>query len=142
MRKILYRLLVILFLFIGLLPRATAQKKVTKDYKNNPEWIKMMDDPNVNFYEAVKAFDMYWQGREKPVQEKEVFENYNEKKITTIRETHREAKQYAIEYKKFQNWKRESLPYVQPDGRILSMEERLKLFEKEKKERSTGPDGI
>src|SRR5690348_1144632 len=46
--------------------------------RNNPPkpaWIAMMDDPNVNYYEAVKQFDLYWKTREKPVVENEMFES-------------------------------------------------------------------
>lgn len=111
------------------------------DYSKQPHWIKMMDDPNVNYFEAVKAFETYWKGRTKPVEEKEVFSNYNQQKIVAIRKTEREAKEYAFEYKKFLYWQRQVLPYVQPNGRILSTEERLQLFEQEKKERQRRPNG-
>jgi len=94
-----------------------------------------MDDPKVNYFEAVKAFDAYWKGRTKPVEEKEVFNNFNQKKIVAIRKTEREAKEYAFEYKKFLFWQQQVLPYVQPDGSILSTEQRLRIFEQEKKER-------
>lgn len=108
------------------------------DYASKPHWIKMMEDSSVNYFEAVKAFNTYWKDRSKPVEEKEIFSNYNQRKITTVRKTEREAKEYAIEYKKFLNWQRETLPYVQADGRILSREERLRIFEKEKQERQRG----
>lgn len=111
------------------------------DYSKHPHWIKMMDDPNVNYFEAVKAFETYWKGRTKPVEEKEVFSNYNQQKIVTIRKTEREAKEYAFEYKKFLYWQQQVLPYVQPNGRILSTEERLQLFEQEKKERQRRSKG-
>jgi hypothetical protein len=32
----------------------------TTDYTNYPVWIKMMDDPKTNYYEANKAYDEYW----------------------------------------------------------------------------------
>ena len=111
------------------------------DYSKHPQWIKMMDDPKVNYFEAVKAFDTYWKGRTKPVEEKEVFNNFNQKKIVAIRKTEREAKEYAFEYKKFLFWQQQVLPYVQPDGCILSTEERLRIFEQEKKERQRKSDG-
>ncbi|MDF2188398.1 hypothetical protein [Paraflavitalea sp. CAU 1676] len=106
-----------------------------------PNWVKMMDDPKVNYFEAVKAFETYWKDKTKPVEEKEVFSNYTQKKVVTIRKTEREAKEYAFEYKKFLFWQQQTLPYVQPDGSILSTEERLRIFEQEKKDRQRRSGG-
>lgn len=35
-----------------------------KDYHSYPYWIDMMEDPNTNFFETQRAFEIYWQGRE------------------------------------------------------------------------------
>lgn len=35
------------------------------DTANVPIWINMMDDPNANFFEIQKAFNKYWEGRER-----------------------------------------------------------------------------
>ena len=60
-----------------------------KDYANHPYWIEMMQDPNANFFETVKAFDKYWENRE----------------ITT-----------GSGYKPFKRWEYYWAPRVNPDG--------------------------
>jgi PKD repeat protein/photosystem II stability/assembly factor-like uncharacterized protein len=40
-----------------------AQNRVT-DTANVPIWIKMMKDPNANFYQTQRAFNLYWEHRE------------------------------------------------------------------------------
>jgi len=71
--------MVILFTFSNAKVRAQSV-----DYKNNPEWIKMIDDPNANYFEAIKAYETYWKYHEKPKNEEEEMEamaemNYSEK---------------------------------------------------------------
>lgn len=39
-------------------------QETKNDTANYPYWIKMMQDPNANFYETQKAFNKYWEGRE------------------------------------------------------------------------------
>lgn len=101
---------------------------------STPQWVIMMNDPNTNYYEAVKAFDDFWKGKEKPVEEDEVFSN-KEKHRETKKVTDADAAKYKFEYKKFLNWKRETAPFVRAYGHILTAEERLQLFEEERKRR-------
>lgn len=35
----------------------------TKDTATHPYWIKMMQDPGINFYKTQRAFDLYWNQR-------------------------------------------------------------------------------
>src|SRR5262245_914565 len=52
-----------------------AQQKAhytEKDYAKKPLWINMMDDPNVNFFEIEKAYNIYWQHHMKPESEHDV----------------------------------------------------------------------
>ena len=45
------------------------QEEATNDTLSNyPYWIAMMDNPNVNYYKAVEAFDKYWEHRERPTE--------------------------------------------------------------------------
>ncbi len=67
----LVRLLPAAVIFLFLSSVSSAQNV---DYKNNPEWIKMIDNPNANYYEAIKAYDTYWQYHEKPNNEEEEME--------------------------------------------------------------------
>ena len=51
-----------------------AQALKSSDYQNNPAWVQMMSDPNVNYFEALKAYDDYWRGKEQPEEEEEQME--------------------------------------------------------------------
>ena len=100
--------------FTLLFGNVKAQMSEPKDYASYPYWINMMKDTNTNYYEAEKAFNTYWAGREKPQSEDEKFEkggNDNSAKSKNI--------PYSFEYKKFQLWQMRVKPYVQNDGSIL-----------------------
>ena len=118
--------ILLIFLFLLVIQITNAQNKT-------PQWIKMMEDPNVNYHEAVKNFDNYWKEKEKPIEEKEIF---NMKKNVVKDNKSKITIQYAFEYKKFQLWRRKMLPFVQENGHILNKSERLKLWEKEKNNRN------
>lgn len=123
--------LVLFFLFSG--NQLYAQQK--RDAAG-PKWIRMMDDKNVNFFEAQKDFNAFWKDKEKPTEEKEIFTSFEKNKQTKVRSNlGADAIKYSFEYKKFLNWQREVAPYVQSDGHILSTEERIKLWEQEKENR-------
>lgn len=116
-------------------------EKHSTDYKNNPVWIEMMSDPQVNYYEALKAFDTYWEGKVEPEEEAELI---TEGKIT-LREadslkavraswTQAQRNEYEVikyQFKRFKDWKRTVFPFVQTDGRILSEQERLEIWQKQ-----------
>src|SRR5689334_18650941 len=55
-----------------------------------PSWISMMDDPNVNYHEAVKAFNAYWKNKIKPVEEDELDESLVSDKSNLSRRKARE----------------------------------------------------
>jgi hypothetical protein len=142
MNKLLFRSL--LFFCIIMQIAATAHSQTTqrtiKDYAESPYWIAMMDDPDVNYFEAVKAYDTYWKYHKKPKEEDEIIgrkiESDEKKRHSDswIRrlfsgDKEKESQLYAFECKKFEHWKMKSEPYVQQDGRILSPGERLNLWE-------------
>lgn len=117
-----------------------AQKSKSKNYKKNPVWIEMMKDPNVNYFEAIKAYETFWKNKEKPLEEDELIgqtkgEASKEEKMESrkkMREKRREKemyKKYGLDCKKFEHWKLQVKPYVQADGHILSKEEQLKMWE-------------
>jgi hypothetical protein len=112
-KNLLYLYCIVCFTF--LVGNVNAQKMETKDYATHPYWIDMMKDTNTNYFEAVKAFNTYWSGREKPQSENEKFENEGN--------GNSKAKSKNIpnsfEYKKFQLWQMRVKPYVQNDGSIL-----------------------
>ncbi len=133
---------------------ASAQQKVVSltpekpqiDYSSQPVWIQMMDDPATNYYEALKAFDQYWQNRLMPIEEEELMGEEENKAEEQHHETVKrqlkkmtpaEKNEYdlmAYECKRFKDWKRTVFPYVQEDGRILTMEARQAIFDKQQLE--------
>lgn len=42
----------------------SANAQTEKEYREKPLWVNMMQDPEANFYETQKAFELYWEGRE------------------------------------------------------------------------------
>lgn len=120
---------------------AGAQQNARSSQKPAPEWIKMMDDPNVNFFVIEKSFNDYWKGKELPVEEDEVLDvkNNSERKRRFLglfrrkeSEAKKEGEQYAFEYKKYQWWRRQMLPYVQPDGTILNKDQQIQIWRQQK----------
>lgn len=116
---------------------ATAQTK-----SKPPLWVTMMDDPNVNYFEAVKNFNDYWKTREKPVEEKELFGSVGDKeKEESIKQkkgrlkAEDPAQKYAFEYKRFLWWMREVEPFVQSDGRVKGMNERINEWRTQQQQR-------
>lgn len=113
------------------------------DYKKYPLWIDMIKDPNVNYFEALKAYDLFWQGKPKPIEEDDILgqDKSAEEKETSRREIRERKKEremrrkYGLDCKKFEHWKLMVKPYVQEDGRILTQEEQLKLWEEQQKQR-------
>ena len=72
--KVLIAFSMILFFSI----HAFAQtKSKTPNYSKHPYWIDMIKDPNVNYFEAVKAYDEFWKDRKKPEQEDDIIGQKN-----------------------------------------------------------------
>ncbi len=132
MKKIILSSLILLFSFV--LVQAGSKNK-TKEYSKFPYWIAMMDDEKTNYFEAIKAFESFWAHRVKPLEEKELLgdklEEYSNDSKALARRMKRlppADRNLTFQYKKFINWLRESKPYVQEDGSILTQAERLKIF--------------
>lgn len=123
------------------------------NYSIFPHWIKMMDDPNTNYYEAMKAFDEYFTAHEMPVMEeeekmgqdndvREMQREVDKKKITdksivlTEEELKKKNEGEVLKYhiKRFKRWRRDVKPFVQEDGRILTDEERQQIWMKQQEE--------
>ena len=119
------------------------QESRSPNYSKQPYWIEMMNDPNVNYFEAVKAYDEFWAERKKPIEEDEkIGQNKSieskgklkSKRFRSKEEREKEeSKKYLLDVKKFEHWKLTVQPYVQEDGRILSADEQLKLWEDQRK---------
>ena len=135
------RLLFFIFSFL-LVSSALAQEIVLPKndnyYRKNPVWIQLMVDENVNFFEIEKAFELYWENREKPLEEHDVIGEAKENdkmekryikrlfKKTTLTD-----KELAFEVKRYNQWKMLVLPYVQNDGSILTKDQQLEIWRKE-----------
>lgn len=107
-------------------------------YKKNPVWIDLIKDNNVNYFEAIKAYELFWSNKKKPKVENDIIgqtkNTTGEKESEQLSKKERRLyNQFALEIKKFEAWKKSVLPFVQADGRILSADERLKLWEETKK---------
>ena len=109
------------------------QKQYTeKDYAHNPVWINMIEDTSANYFETEKAYKIYWQHHEAPGGENDVIGEHAEKeKIPSKRKQQKIQldNKMRMAVKKYENWHRRMLPYVQKDGRILTPTEQLKLWE-------------
>jgi hypothetical protein len=109
---------------------------------STPDWVKAMADPNANYYNAIKEYEAFWKAHEKPADEEHSMNKGTEevkehiKKLSKREIRHqREMDYYRYQCKRFENWQRENKAYVQPDGHILSADERLKQWQQSQKER-------
>ena len=139
MLKLKYILLFILFLATFIVNAQPAKKNV--NYSRHPYWIEMMNDPNTNYFETIKAYEIFWEKRKQPKEEDEVIgqsktieakKGFLQRWFKSKEEREEEEiKKYAFDVKKFKHWKLVTEPYVQEDGRILSADERLKLWQEQ-----------
>lgn len=118
---------------------ATAQTDVNKEklYAKQPLWIDMMEDKKSNFFEVEKAYKIYWEHHEEPEGEHDVIGEYQEREKIPSRRKQRKIEaesKMRMAIKKYNWWHEQTLPYVQGDGRILTTEERLKIWEANKKQ--------
>ena len=128
-------------LFIGLL-FCIVQTQAQPSTSTLPDWVAMIDNPSTNYHEAIKAFDAYWLGKIKPheemdldeeltLQERGERESYF-KGLSVAERSRFDLLQYH--YKRFKQWKKEVKPYVQEDGRILSQQERIDIWNQQQTE--------
>ena len=123
-----------------------------REMKKNPVWIGMIKDERSNYFEALKAFELYFTTHKFPVMEEEEM-GKNEKLKERIvkseakfkkkkhrvaedrnaaqKEKHEETK-LAFEVKRFNHWEMQTRPYVKEDGSIMTAEERMKVWKESK----------
>lgn len=117
----------------------SSSKKTTTELQekkplSDTAWIAMMDNPKTNYFEAVENFEAFWKDKKKPVEEGELFEKTeNGKDVEKSGDQNEPAVKYYFEYKKFKHWQRDIGPYVQADGRILTMDEIIELHKQQQK---------
>ena len=138
--KILQVLLLFVFFFVlvnsACKTKSHRHKSLAKQkdsLENYPLWIDMMNDPNVNYYKAVEAFNKYWEHRPKPTEDdgegKGIF-GKDKSKEEKEEEANRSI-QYVYEYKQFLNWMQTNKNLVKPDGTIMTQEEILEQWKKQ-----------
>jgi hypothetical protein len=108
---------------------ATAQSS------KEPIWYTMMQDSNVNYYDAVRAYDVYWKGKMPPpnkeLRHSEAYQAYFK---TLTPEEKIEYDRICWLSKAFRNWKRDVSAWVQPDGHILSPAEQTAILTRQQQE--------
>lgn len=150
-----FRKTVIIFIFLLMGFAAFPQAKshfTKKEMKKKPLWIEMQNDEHVNYFEALKAFELYFTDHKFPVMEEEEMAHneklkerilkseakYKRKKRKEIiepneseKEKHEETK-LAFEVKRFEHWEMQTRPFVKEDGSIMSADEQMKVWKESK----------
>lgn len=148
MKKI--KVLIAALAILGLQNTLKAQEASPIDV---PKWVVMMEDPNVNFFEALKEYEAFWLTHKKPISEAETFETQAlDGKAAEDRRLDEERKRVeklgqplsgrdleTAEYlkyqsKRFDKWVIEVKPWVQDNGHILTYEERQDLWLRQQEE--------
>lgn len=110
--------------FIAQAQDLSSQSRNYNIDREKPVWIDMMNNPNVNYYEACKAFYSYWEGKELPAESEGETNDLGKKEDEGLH--FKDLSSYAMiyEYKRFKNWERVTLNHTDPTtGRILTEQE-------------------
>ena len=124
-----------LIFYILLFVVSTVQAQTGKD--QNPIWYTMMQDPKVNFYKAKQAHNDYWKAQKiQPIKELHDMEDAKYKhQFKNMTDAERKAYQHIILLNRaFENWVQTEQSWVQPDGRVLSQEEKTAILDKQRQE--------
>lgn len=148
MKQLRVLLTILICLSMGVNAQTNSGATTASD---QPIWVQMMSDENVNYFEAVEAFNSYFKTHPMPDLEVEeelmggdlkAKEDY-EKEMkrdnkSTLTEQERksmvEREQMNYQVKRFRNWMKESKPFVQADGHILTGSERAAIWQKQQEE--------
>lgn len=148
----------VLFLFLLLTSTTLLRAQSTstnfskREMRRSPVWIEMMNDPNANYFETIKAFREFWKDRVLPKEAIETgvdqfeievgLEQSEEAERERERERERgmsnrereESLKYAAEVRAFKGWLQDTKPWVRSDGSIISVEERQALLNQQVQE--------
>ncbi len=144
-------LIIVVLLFCVCFTTRAQTGQAPASSQEKPVWITMMEDPNVNYFEAVKAYEDYMKLYDVHLDEveEELMGGDQEAKDEYEREMKRENKEIindqqrkelveremlSYHIKRFKNWKKEVRPYVQENGHILSQEERTAIWLRQQEE--------
>ncbi len=133
------RLLLLLTMLISGAHYAGAQTSrpfTDREAGKSPLWVAMMDDTAANFFQTERAFNLYFKKHELPEGEhEEIGERREREKTPSRRKQRRIAKEndLRMQVKRYHFWRDQTLPYVQPDGHILTPAERLAIWHKQQR---------
>lgn len=153
MKQITFLLSIVVCISISTNAQTTSTTTSSNDL---PVWVKMMEDENVNYFEAVEAYNLYLKIHPMPGEEveeelmggdeasKEEYEREmkrENKKIKTEEQRRELVQREQISYqaKRFRNWMQEVKPFVQEDGHILTQSERNSIWMKQQEEIKNSP---
>ena len=145
--------LILIIFCVAFASIANAQRKQSSE-KTIPKWVVMMNDPNANYYQTVKAFREFFKDRVLPKEPGEVEghddfekqvgleqENGSKSERERERERERELKKqnpsepnYAFEVRAFKGWFYSTKMWVRADGSIISAKERQDIVDKQQQE--------
>jgi hypothetical protein len=150
LKKLCFLLISALFLFGHVSGQTKTKRYNPKKFSKEPVWIVMMNDPQSNYFQTIKAFRDYYQNRVLP---KEPFENEEmesfEKEVGLISDKETEKKRerrlegkkqrkneqdYSAEVRAFKGWMQTVKPWVRADGSIVSAEEQQSILDKQSQE--------
>lgn len=147
--KIRLTLLAALVMFASALLSQQPKKYKPRQFKRQPVWIEMMNDPSANYYQTLRAFREYWKSRVLPKEpmenpdyetfEKEVGllkegESEKEREREKNRKQGEETIKYAAEVRAFKGWMQDTKPWVRADGSIVPMAERQSVIDRQAEE--------
>ena len=135
-----YRMRFLLILLFGCFISIKGYSQTTNlNYAKHPYWITMMDDSTANYFEVQKAYDVFWTGKVKPLEEEETMgmkgatiSDRKEKSSWLERffglDKEHKYEKYRFDCKRYEHWKMMMLPFVQEDGSILYPHQQLQLW--------------
>ena len=131
--KLLYATLCLVF--VTNISNAQSRGYSDKDFARNPLWISMIKDTSVNYFQAERAFKIYFEHHAKPAGENdEIGEYAKNEKYPSKKEKRKlqEQDRMRMEVKKYERWHDRMFPYVKADGTILSPSQRLQIWKDNK----------
>ena len=111
-----------------------ARHYTVRDYARKPLWGQLMDDTLSNFHEVELAFNTYFKHHELPEEEHDVIGEHAEREKKLSKRKQRKVwreNDLRMEVRRYEFCHNQTLPYVQPDGRILTPTERLAIWQKQ-----------
>lgn len=137
MKKFLFTLLFLLTFNLvkaQAIEETNAEKHSNRPYHDQPIWISMMEDPQANYFEACKAFYIYWEGRELPAESEGEAKDLGDKEEEGLHFKDPKSYEMIYEYKRFKNWEKTMINRIDPKtGRILSSQELDAIWQEQTK---------